>query len=93
MSEHGLLIVALRTDQPDIQRRIAVILNASRPSHDPPETDPVVYFKPEDELVAADLDHLAHFVGMAAVERIGVGRVENLMTHFVPPDGPDNAQT
>ena len=68
-----LLIVALKTDQPHIKRRLDAILAASEPVQ--PDTEPVAWAKPVDELIAADLDALAALTGWKAVERLRVGDV------------------
>lgn len=66
-----LLIVAMKTDQPNIERRLRTILAASEPIN--LDTEPVAWAKPVDELVAADLDALASLVGWDAVSRLRVG--------------------
>jgi len=69
----ALLLVAVKTDQPNIERRLRTILAASEPVE--PDTEPVAWAKPINELVAADLDALASLVGWDAVSRLRVGDV------------------
>lgn len=71
----SLLIVAIKTDQLDIQRRMSLILAAAEPQHRPPDTQPCVFAKAVDELVADDFDRLAHFIGEANVRRLNIGDV------------------
>lgn len=69
----SLLIVAIKTDQPDIARRMTTILAAAQPVEG--DTQPVAWAKAVDDLVAADLDALAALVGWEAVSRLRVGDV------------------
>lgn len=75
--EKGLLLVAVRVDHPpqEMRRRIQTILAAMATYEQPPDTEACVFAKPVDELVAADLDCLAHFMGWDAVRRLNVGDV------------------
>lgn len=68
----GLLIVAIKTDQPNIKRRMETILAAAAPVQDPPNTEAQVYAKPVEELRAADLACLAHFVGGDGIDRLNI---------------------
>ena len=68
-----LLLVALKTDQPNIERRLRTILAAAEPVN--PDTEAVAWAKPVEELAAADLDALAVLVGWEAVSRLRVGDV------------------
>ena len=72
----SLLIVAIKTDQRDIARRLKVILAVAEPQElrDPPETSPCAWAKTLDELTAADLDALAGLIGWDAVGRLNLGR-------------------
>jgi hypothetical protein len=66
-----LLLVALKTDQPDIARRIRLILAAAEPIV--PDTEACVFAKDVDELVAADLDALAQFMDPDNIARLRIG--------------------
>jgi len=68
-----LLLVALKTDQANIQRRLTTILAAAEPAV--VDSEAHVWAKPVGELVAADLDALAAIVGWDAVSRLRVGDV------------------
>lgn len=70
-----LLIVALKTDQPNIERRLKTILAAAEPVDPLCHTEPVAWANLVDDLVAADLDALAALVGWDAVSRLRVGAV------------------
>lgn len=82
----ALLIVALKTDQPNIERRLRTILAATEPLE--PDTEPVAWAKALDELVASDLDALAALVGWQAVERLRVGAVAGALATGESPDAP-----
>jgi hypothetical protein len=69
----ALLLVALKTDQPNIERRLKTILATDEPIN--PDTEPCVWAKPVVELVAADLDALSVLLGWEAVSRLRVGEV------------------
>ena len=69
-----LLLVALRTDQRDIARRARTILALAEPQ-EPHGGEASVWAKPVEELVAADLDALAYWIGWDAVSRLRVGQV------------------
>jgi hypothetical protein len=69
----ALLVVALKTDQPNIERRLRTILAAAEATQ--PDSETVVWARPVDELVAVDLDALAAIVGWDAVSRLRVGDV------------------
>jgi hypothetical protein len=90
-SSESLLVVALKTDQPNIRRRLETILAASEPVE--PDTEPVAWAKSLDDLVASDLDALATLVGWRAVERLRVGAVAGALAtapgsdaSALPPD-------
>jgi hypothetical protein len=70
-----LLVVALKTDQPNIERRLKTILAAGEPVDPLCHTEPVAWANSVDDLVAADLDALAALVGWDAVSRLRVGAV------------------
>jgi hypothetical protein len=69
-----LLLVAIKTDQPNIQRRIQTILAASEPIE--PDTQPCVYAKAVGELTDVDLDALAHFMEWRGVGGLRIGTVD-----------------
>jgi hypothetical protein len=68
-----LLVVALKTDQPNIERRLKTILAGAEPIN--VDTEPVAWANDVNDLVAADLDALASLVGRDAVSRLRVGDV------------------
>jgi hypothetical protein len=70
MSERALVLVALNTDQPDIKRRLDLILAAARPLDAVGEAN--VWAKGVDELLASDLHLLAAIIGWEAVRRLGI---------------------
>lgn len=72
-SDDVLLLVAVRTDQHNIKRRMEMILAGADPSQ--PGSNAEVFAKPVDELVAQDLDRLAAIIGWPAVRRLNVGDV------------------
>lgn len=73
MNDPVLLVVAVKTDQPNVARRLRAILAGAEPVE--PDTEPVAWARNVDELVAADLDALASLVGWDAVARLRVGDV------------------
>lgn len=74
--EKGLLIVAVRVDHPaEVRRRIETILAVANTYDKPPDTVPSVCCKPLSELVAADLDKLAHFIEWSGVRDLNIGDV------------------
>ena len=76
MTEKGLLIVAVRVDDSrDVQRRMETILAAMSTREQPPDTTATAWCKPLSDLVAADLDRLAEFMGWPAVRDLNVGDV------------------
>ena len=79
-----LLVVALKTDQPNIERRLKTILAAAEPIA--VDTEPVAWANDVNDLVAADLDALASLVGWDAVSRLRVGDVA-AGGFFTPPAG------
>lgn len=68
-----LLIVALRTDQPDVERRLRTIVAAAQPIDI--QTEACAHAQPVSELTAGDLDRLAAIIGWDAVDRLNVGAV------------------
>lgn len=70
-----LIVVAIRADHADVQRRLQLILAAATTYDRPPDTAACVFGKAVSELVASDLDHLAYFVGWECVRRLNVGDV------------------
>ena len=90
-----LLVVALKTDQPNIEPRLRTILAAAEPVA--PDTEPVAWAKPLGTLTASDLDALAALVGWRAVERLRVGAVAGALAtgegqdaSALPPDSPSD---
>jgi hypothetical protein len=73
MKRHALVLVALRTDDEHIQRRLNAVLGVAATYDQPPNTEPHVYAKPVDDLVPADLDGLAAFIGWDGVRRLNLG--------------------
>lgn len=65
-----LVVVAFRSNQPDIARRVQAVL-ALAPQAD---SAPCVYGQQLDRLAAADYDHLAHFMGHQGVEALNIER-------------------
>ncbi len=72
---HTLLVVAIRTDNAQIQRRMETILAAASTYEVPPDTTASVYAKPVGALTASDADHLAHFIGWDGFRGLNVGDV------------------
>lgn len=68
-----LLLVATQTDQPDIEARIRTILAASRPNY--PDTAPVVFAKPIEELTATDHAALVTLFTEQCVQELRIGSV------------------
>lgn len=68
-----LLLVAVKTDQANIQRRLSTILAAAEPTQDPPDTVAQVDVTPVEKLSANDLSHLGHFFGWNGVHALNVG--------------------
>lgn len=81
-----LLLVALKTDQPNIERRLKTILAASEPFA--PDTEPHAWAKPVNELVAADFDALSVLLGWDAVSRLRVGGVAGGVSNSLAESGP-----
>lgn len=82
-----LLLVAIKTDQPNVKRRIETILAAAQPIQDPPNTEAQVWTREvEDGLVAADLDGLARYFGWNGIRRLNVGDVVVQNTAVGPPE-------
>jgi hypothetical protein len=72
-AEHALVIVALRTDDEHIKRRLDTILACAASYENPPDTSPCVFAMPVGELVASDLDRLAEFIGWDGVRGLNLG--------------------
>lgn len=68
-----LLLVAVKTDQANIQRRMNTILAAAEPSYDPPDTTAQVFARGVEELSANDLSRLVPFFGWYGVHALNVG--------------------
>jgi hypothetical protein len=75
MAEQVLLVVAIRTDNEQVKRRMETILAAATTYEVPPDTEPASFAKPVTELTANDADHLAHFIGRDGFSRLNVGDV------------------
>jgi hypothetical protein len=73
MSGHYLVLVALRTDDKHVQRRLETILSIAASYDEPPDTTPSVWAKPVGELVANDVDRLASFIGWSQVDDLNLG--------------------
>jgi hypothetical protein len=72
-SDNALVIVALRTTDRHIQRRLETALSIAATYDTPPNTAPCVFAKPVGELVASDLDRLAEFMGWPAIRDLNLG--------------------
>lgn len=72
---HVLLLVAVRTDSEQVQRRIETILAVASTYETPPNTTASVYARPVTELTATDADHLAYFIGREGLRGLNVGDV------------------
>lgn len=68
-----LLIVAFKTDQPNIKQHLHTILTQAAPTNQ--DTEPQVWAKPVEDLVADDHDALTALLGWDAVSRLRVGDV------------------
>lgn len=66
-----LLLVAIKTDQPDIARRITTILTASQPIEQ--TGDPCAWAKNVEELTADDRAALGALFHPADLERLNIG--------------------
>lgn len=69
----ALVVVAIRTTDPHIRRRLETILAAAATYDEPPNTEPCVFAKAVDELTASDADHLAYFIGWDGFRGLNVG--------------------
>lgn len=81
MSEKVLLLVAVRADAEEVRRRVELVLAVAATYDQPPETTASIWAKPVSELVAADFDRLAGFIGPDGVRDLNVGDVVS------PPSG------
>jgi hypothetical protein len=82
--EDVLLLVAIKTDQPNIKRRLEMILAAAHPVQDPPDTTAQVYAKSVGELTANDWQALARWFGPAGVRDLNIGDVVDLHSEAAP---------
>jgi hypothetical protein len=73
MTEHHLVLVALRSDDKHAKRRLDTILAAAASYDDPADTESFVTAKPVSELVASDLDRLAAIIGWDGVRGLNLG--------------------
>lgn len=69
----ALVVIALRTTDRHVQRRLETALSIAASYDEPPDTAPCVFAKPVSELVANDLDRLAEFMGWPAVRDLNLG--------------------
>lgn len=74
----ALLIVALKTDQPNIERRLRTILAAAEPIDRDPDGNAIAVAIDLNELVADHADALATLAGWDAVSQLRVGQVAGL---------------
>lgn len=68
-----LLLVAIRTNDENIKRRMELVLAVADTFE--ADTCPSVYAKPVSDLVADDADHLAHFIGWDGLRGLNIGDV------------------
>ena len=73
MSKEVLLLVAIKTDQPNIANRLRTILASSQAFT--PDSEAHAFAKPVDELTAHDHDALTALLGESAVEGLRIGSV------------------
>lgn len=64
-SEKALLVVAVRVDNPpdEVRRRILMILAAAATYDNPPNTSPLAFCQPVEDLTGPEKDALSTFFG------------------------------
>jgi hypothetical protein len=67
-----LLVVALKTDQVDIAKRLTEILGEAKPVEDLGATVPCAWAKPCNQVTALELAAIACLIGDEAAERLNV---------------------